>query len=243
MNYGLQLYSVRDVAEKDIELAMKETAAMGYSFVEFAGFQGKTPEEIKSYLDKYSLGVSGTHTGIDQLTDEKFDETVRAHKVIGCENIIIPGADLSTKEKVDAFIDRVNVLIPRLAKEGIKLHFHNHSSEWLPNEDGVVAEYEFFNRTELGLEIATYWAFNAGKDALQVLDEFKGRVSVIHLKDGLKGGKGLSLGQGEARAAQVRKKAIEMGLTIVVESEGLDPTGLEEVRRWIDFLKEEDKKG
>ena len=39
------------------------------------------------------------------------------------------------------------------------------------------------------------------------------------------------------------KKALEMGLTIVVESEGLDPTGLEEVKRCIEFLKEEDKKG
>ncbi|MBQ8783162.1 MAG: sugar phosphate isomerase/epimerase [Clostridia bacterium] len=242
MKYGLQLYSVRDVAEKDIELAMKETAAMGYSFVEFAGFQGKTAEEIKELLDKYNLGVSGTHTGVDQLSDENFDETVKAHKTIGCENIIIPGTDLSTKENVDKFIDRVNELIPRLEKEGLKLHYHNHSSEFLPNEDGVVAEYELFNRTNVGLEIDCYWAFNAGKDALQVLDEFKGRVSVIHLKDGVKGGKGLSLGQGDAKAAEVRKKAIEMGLTIVVESEGLDPTGLEEVKRCIDFLKEEDKK-
>lgn len=240
MKYGLQLYSVRDVAEKDIELAMKEISAMGYSFVEFAGFQGKTPEEIKSYLDKYNLGVSGTHTGVDQLSDENFDETVRAHKVIGCENIIIPGTDLSTKENVDKFIDRVNVLIPRLAKEGLKLHYHNHSSEFMPNEDGVVAEYELFNRTEIGLEIDTYWAFNAGKDALQVLDEFGDRVSVIHLKDGLKGGKGLSLGQGDARAAEVRKKAIATGRTIVVESEGLDPTGLDEVKRCIEFLTEED---
>lgn len=242
MKYGLQLYSVRDVAEKDIELAMKETAAMGYSFVEFAGFQGKTAEEIKEFLEKYNLGVSGTHTGVDQLSDENFDETVKAHKTIGCENIIIPGTDLSTKENVDKFIDRVNELIPRLEKEGLKLHYHNHSSEFLPNEDGVVAEYELFNRTNIGLEIDCYWAFNAGKDALQVLDEFKGRVSVIHLKDGVKGGKGLSLGQGDAKAAEVRKKAIEMGLTIVVESEGLDPTGLEEVKRCIDFLKEEDKK-
>ncbi len=242
MKYGLQLYSVRDVAEKDIEFAMKETAAMGYSFVEFAGFQGKTPEEIKSYLDKYNLGVSGTHTGVDQLSDENFDETVRAHKVIGCDNIIIPGTDLSTKENVDKFIDRVNELIPRLEKEGMKLHYHNHSSEFLPNEDGVVAEYELFSRTKIGLEIDCYWAFNAGKDALQVLDEFGDRVSVIHLKDGLKGGKGLSLGQGEARAAEVRAKAIATGRTIVVESEGLDPTGLEEVKRCIDFLKAEDTK-
>ncbi len=240
MNYGLQLYSVRDVAEKDIELAMKEVSQMGYSFVEFAGFQGKTPEEIKELLVKYNLGVSGTHTGVDQLTDENFDETVRAHKVIGCENIIIPGTDLSTKEAVDSFIDRVNVLIPRLKEQGLRLHYHNHSKEFEPNEDGVIPEYELFNRTDIGLEIDTYWAFNAGKDPLQVLDEFKGRVSVIHLKDGVKGGKGLSLGQGDANASAVRKKAIEQGLAIVVESEGLDPNGIEEVRRCIEFLKNEE---
>ena len=40
--------------------------------------------------------------------------------------------------------------------------------------------------------------------------------------------------------AQVRKAAIELGLDMVVESEGLEPTGLEEVRRCIDYLKEQD---
>ena len=242
MKYGLQLYSVRDVAEKDIELAMRETAQMGYAFVEFAGFQGKTPEEIKALLDKYNLTASGTHTGVDQLSDEKFDETVAAHKTIGCDNIIIPGTDISTKENVDAFIERVNVLVPRLKKEGIKLHYHNHSSEFEPNKDGVVAEYELYNRTDIGLEIDTYWAWNAGKDPIAVLNDMKERISVIHLKDGIKGGKGRSLGQGEVDVAKVRKAAIDLGFTIVVESETLDPTGLEEVKRCIDFLKAEDAK-
>ena len=49
-----------------------------------------------------------------------------------------------------------------------------------------------------------------------------------------------SLGQGIAPVAAVRKAAIELGLTMVVESEGLEPTGLEEVRRCIDYLKEQD---
>ena len=41
---------------------------------------------------------------------------------------------------------------------------------------------------------------------------------------------------------EVRQKAMKMGLTVVVESEGLDPTGLEEVKRCIDFLKALDAK-
>ena len=55
MKYGLQLFSVRDVTEKDLEGALKAVAEMGYSFVEFAGFFGHSAEEVKGWLDKYGL--------------------------------------------------------------------------------------------------------------------------------------------------------------------------------------------
>ena len=80
--------------------------------------------------------------------------------------------------------------------------------------------------------------FNAGIDPLAVLRRLGARVDLIHLKDGLKGGIGKSLGQGEAPVLAVRNAALAMGLPMVVESEGLDPTGLEEVKRCIEFLKE-----
>ena len=44
-----------------------------------------------------------------------------------------------------------------------------------------------------------------------------------------------------SRILDIRKKAIEMGVSMVIESEGLDPTGLEEVKRCIDFLKAVDE--
>lgn len=242
MNYGLQLYSVRDTAEKDMELALKEVAAMGYSFVEFAGFQGKTPEEIKALLQKYNLTAVGTHTGLDQLTDEKYDETVAAHKTIGCDSIVIPYVDLSTKERIDAVVDRVNYLIPKLKEDGISLHYHNHDHEFKANKDGLTPEYELLNRTDILLEVDTYWVFNAGGDAVKFINEHKDRIRLIHLKDGIKNGEGCSLGLGEAKAAEVRKAALELGLKIIVESESLNPTGLEEVSRCADFLKAEDEK-
>ena len=41
MEYGLQLYSVRDITQKGLQNAMQKVADLGYSFVEFAGFFGK----------------------------------------------------------------------------------------------------------------------------------------------------------------------------------------------------------
>ena len=45
-------------------------------------------------------------------------------------------------------------------------------------------------------------------------------------------------GEGEAPVAAVRKKALEMGVTIVVESETLSPTGPEEVTRCFRYLEQ-----
>lgn len=242
MEYGLQLFSVRDKTEEDMEGALREVAAMGYRMVEFAGFKGNPAEKTREWLKQYGLKASGTHTGLAALTDDVLEETIAYHKAIECENIIIPYEKFATKADIDQFVDRVNVLIPRLKAEGIQLHYHNHDHEFRPNEDGLIPEEEIMKRTELLLEVDTYWVYAAGKDPVSFLKEHKDRIQVIHLKDGLGGKEGTSLGLGKAPVKEVRKTAIELGMTIVVESEGLDPTGLEEVKRCIDFLKEEDGK-
>ena len=42
---GLQLYSVRNKMEADIEKTLKAVKDMGYDYVELGGYYGKTPEE------------------------------------------------------------------------------------------------------------------------------------------------------------------------------------------------------
>ena len=81
--YGLQLYSVRDITEKDLRSALKEVAALGYKYVEFAGFFENPADKVKSWLDEYGLVVSGTHTCIDGIADDKIDETIAYHQALG----------------------------------------------------------------------------------------------------------------------------------------------------------------
>ena len=49
--YGLQMYSLRDVTEKDLRGSLKTVADMGYQYVEFAGFFGHEAEDVKQWLD------------------------------------------------------------------------------------------------------------------------------------------------------------------------------------------------
>jgi sugar phosphate isomerase/epimerase len=241
MKYGIQMYSLRDITPEDLDGALKAVADMGYSMVEFAGFFGHSAEDVKAMLDKYGLVCSGTHSGLYDLLND-FEGTVKYHKTIGNKNYIIPGHDLSTKEKLDTFIAQVNEIAPKLRAEGIELGYHNHSHEFFDMPEGYQIHRELEARADLFFEIDTYWAYVGKQDPIATLERLKDRVPVIHLKDGDADGHGCSLGQGTAPVAAVRKKAIELGMQIVVESEGLDPTGREEVQRCIDFLHAEDAK-
>ena len=240
MDYGLQLYSVRDVTGTDLEGTLKKVAEIGYRYVEFAGFFGHSAEQVKAMLDNYGLIVSGTYSGFDDL-DKDFAGTVKYHHAIGNTNYIVPGAPWGTTAELNETIEKMNKYKPMLAAEGIRLAYHNHDGEFKPNLDGQIAHEEMERRTDIDFQIDTFWAFVAGRDPIEVITRLKDRVHVIHLKDGLRNGQGFALGEGEAPVAAVREKAIELGMHMVVESETLQPDGISEATRCINYLKSLEK--
>lgn len=237
-HYGIQLYSVRDITEKDLKGALEKVASLGYKNMEFAGFFGNSSEAVKGWLDACGLSASGTHTPLSAL-DNDFEGTVKYHKEIGCFDLIIPGAPTKTRAEVDELVEKMNKYNELLKKEGIRLHYHNHAREFMPNDDGVIANEELLKRTDILFEIDTYWVYVAKRNPIEVLDEFGKRVKFIHLKDGSPDGKGTALGEGTAPVKAVLKKALIEGYSVIVESEGLDPTGIEEVGRCMEFLKKQ----
>lgn len=247
MKYGLQLYSVRDVAKEHFEDTLKLVAEDGYALVESAGFFGRTAEEVGKALDELNLTLCSTHTGFEALRDH-FEEQIAFHKAVGCKNIIIPRGLTKTKAELDTFVDWINEHQPLIEKEGLSLHYHNHSEEFLPNEDGEIAFYELEKRTNILFEVDTFWAYNAGADVFSVLETYKDRIRFIHLKDGIPADRtipeshavGKTLGDGKAPVRDVRKLALKLGFTMIVESETLNPSGPVEASRCIEFLKKLD---
>lgn len=250
VEYGLQMYSIRDLAKENLREALKKVAELGYKYIEFAGFFGNTAEDVKSWLDEYGLICSGTHTNIAELAPEKIEKTIEFHKTIGCENIIVPGMRFSNSDAVDLQIARLNYADKVLKENGLRLGYHNHSREFLPNRSGQIVEEEILGRTNIEIEVDTFWAYNSGIDAMAFLEANKDRISVIHLKDGIvataenhnydnahSGVSGKALGEGQAPVKDFRAWAMQNNVRMVVESEGLDPTGAEEVGRCIRFLR------
>ena len=236
-DYSIQLYSVRDAMKEDMAAALKRIAELGYTAVEFAGFFGKSAEEVRAMLDEYGLRISGTHSPFTDLRPSVIMDTVKYHKAIGNTDYIIPGADLSTLEKLEDFVNVVNYAQPILAAEGIRLGYHNHSHEFVVQPYGSTIHAQIEERTNVHFEIDTFWTFNAGLDSLAVLERLSHRIHVIHLKDGRKGGYGIPLGQGDAPVADVVKYAEKKGWQMVVESETLTPSGMAEATACMEYLK------
>lgn len=258
MEYGIQLYSVRDAFAADMEGTLKMLREIGYESVEFAGFQGRSALEIKEMLSRTGLRVSGTHTPLCEVV-ESFDETVAYHRIIGNTNIIIPMEDLDSMDKINAFIETVNEYQPRLEAIGIRMGYHNHLHEFFPNRDGSMIYEEIVRRTRLLLELDVGWAYSAGEDVLSMLDRLGERVSAVHIRDSfpskLKRGEplgpinavyesvfawgiGKPLGLAAAPVREVYRVARRRGITLIVESESQNPDGLTEAQLCMDFLRQ-----
>ena len=52
---ALQVYSVRDYAERDLKKYFTEDQKMGYDGVEFAGLYGHTASEVKQMVEEIGL--------------------------------------------------------------------------------------------------------------------------------------------------------------------------------------------
>ena len=250
MNYGIQLYSIKDVASVDLHEALRTVASLGYTSVEFAGFFNNSADDVKAWLDELGLTVTSTHTGLAALTPENIAATAEYHKAIGCDYIIVPHANWSTEENLEANIAAMNYAYDYLKERGISLAFHNHSVELLPHPYGKVPMDEIIKRTSLELEPDVFFFSNSDVDAIAFLEKYSDRIKFIHLKDGTypsdiernwqnphEGIMGTILGQGYVPIADIARWGTAHGKELVVEVECKYSTGPIVTKGCIEYLK------
>lgn len=235
MKFGLQLYSVKSFMQNSVKDTLKAVAEMGYTVVEPAGFFDTPAEDFKAWCDELGLATNSVHWGVNFLRDENIADSIAYLKTIGCKRFIIPGAPYSTKEDLDATIDLINKCEPILAKEGIELMYHNHSGEFVPNKDGIIAHLEMQKRTNIKFQIDVYWAYRAGLNPIYVLEQLKDRIAVVHLKDGTME-HGTPLGLGTTPIKEVVDWALANGVDMVVENEPDALVEMSEAKICADYL-------
>ncbi len=182
---GLQLYSVRDEMEKDMDATLKAVKEMGYDYVEFAGYYGKTAEEVKALLDKYELTAISVHQAID-LFEKEGKAAVDYLNTIGVEYSAIPWYDKNELyNNWDETVKKFAEVSKLLKAGGIQLMYHNHDFEFVKIDGEYVLDklYRTLDAETLMPEIDTCWVHYAGVDPSEYVRKYAGRIKVLHLKD------------------------------------------------------------
>ena len=240
---ALQLYSLREDSAKDFPAVLKAVAEMGYDGVEFAGYHDFSAKELKKMLDDLGLKVAGTHTGLDTLLGDEFEKTVEFNKVIGNKFLIVPGLDEQYTANVDTWIktaDIFNEIAAKLAPLGMVTGYHNHWSEFAP-ENGRIPWDEFFSHTNDGvvMQLDTGNAKHGDADPSHYLRKFAGRATCVHLKPFKEGDETVVIGKDELDWEEILGLCETVGGTewYIVEQESYPTTPLETVKIDLDALR------
>ncbi len=237
---ALQVYSVRDDAKADLRGVLEQVAAWGFDGVEFAGFYGHEAQQVKAWLDAFGLKCPSTHTGIDQLSDEKFDATVAYHKAIGCDTILVPWIPAEKRNTLDACkatAEQFTTLIAKLRDHGMRTGFHVHGEDVVPLSppagDGrsLWDLFAAFTPDDFILQYDTANGMGGGTDPVATIRKHPGRSVLLHLKEfgdgtgtlaGHAGHGKAAIGDGDVDWPGVFKAAEEVGGTAwyIVEQEG-----------------------
>ena len=184
---GLQLYTVRDQMKADFDGTIAKVASIGYKEVEFAGYFGRTPEQVRAVIDRNGLTSPSCHVEYAVLSD-KWPSVIESSKVIGQSYIVCPWIPEEIRKQPDGWkraIDTFNHAGEISKKSGIQFAYHNHWFEFLPVNGKLPYDMllEQCDPDLVKMELDLCWITVAGADPLTYFNRYPGRFPLVHVKD------------------------------------------------------------
>jgi sugar phosphate isomerase/epimerase len=186
---GIQLYTVRNAFNADPVATVTNIAKIGYKEVEFAGYGGKSPVEIRDLLKANGLTSPSTHIGMGPIQANP-QKTFEDSKTIGHQWVTVPSLPGGPKATVDDW-KRIAAQFNTAAKQakdaGLRFAFHNHNAEFRKIGDEVPLEI-LLKETDPALvdyEMDIHWVVVGGGNPIDLLTRYPKRFKMLHAKDAL----------------------------------------------------------
>ncbi|MBV8503528.1 MAG: sugar phosphate isomerase/epimerase [Paucibacter sp.] len=183
---GVQLYTVRTGMEKDFRGTLAAVARLGYQEVEFAGYFGQKPADIKALLRDLNLTAPSAHVG-DSVLGPEAARVIDEALTIGHHYLVVPWTPQEQWRDLDAWKRRAeafNRAGETCRNAGLQLCYHNHHFEFA-TVNGQQPYELLLTRCDPALvqmELDLYWAAVAGQDPLALMRRYPGRFPMVHLK-------------------------------------------------------------
>lgn len=221
---GLQLYTVRTQAEKDLPKTLGEVRQAGY-------------DEVELYWDVYShpaaeltrmLKDAGLKAPSGHFNYEGIESKIDYAKQLGLQYVICPMLPPTMWNSADDFkkaAENFNKIGEEVKKAGMTFGFHNHNYEFrrFGNQTGLEILMGNSDPKLVKLEMDCYWVTQAGSDPVGLMNKYGQRVRMLHLKDRKAGfppsqtlnaaaGHFAEFGTGSIKWAPILAKAKQLGV-------------------------------
>lgn len=200
---GLQLYTVRSLMAEDVAGTLDAVAAIGYHEVEFAGYFGHTPAEVRGWLDAAGLSSPAAHVGMEEFTGAGLEAAIENASTLGQQWLVLPWIPeaIRTADGYRALADMLNAAGETAAQVNLRVAYHNHAFEFDTVDDdgttGFSLLLEHLDPALADLEIDFHWSAAAGVDSVALLRDNPGRFPLCHVKDLTADGRMADVGAGE----------------------------------------------
>ncbi len=184
-NVGAQLYTVRNTltTNEEIQRTLQAIKEIGYDSVQLFG-PVELIENCARYAEETGLGIVGVLADINICEEQER----KLFEICGQYNISDIGVSSRFSEcrDAEAYIRRINAFASRAKNAGFTFSYHNHGHEFIKLDCGETAMALFlkgFDAETVDFMPDTYWLHDGAYDVRYFLEQTKGRVKILHLKD------------------------------------------------------------
>jgi sugar phosphate isomerase/epimerase len=198
---GFQVYTIRKLIPDQARDALQRLAQIGYREIEAIRDSNHVVlplckefgiQAVSSHYDTPLVtgnwdawkGAFPQGKPADLTWDKAVDDAARA----GFKYMVIAYLMPAERGSLDTFrryADQFNHAAAATQKAGMQFCYHHHAFEFGPKEGSRAIDI-FLERLDPKLvkfEMDAFWVSVAGQDPVQLLEKWKGRVALIHLKD------------------------------------------------------------
>ncbi len=155
----------------------QKAKSLGYDFVELlpSDLENDT-EDIRKWLAETGLTVSSIHA-------EPTEDVVKKMAELGAQAVIWAGTPFNSTEEAIEVAQQLDAMAEMAAPYGIKIGYHNHSSEFFVDQGKPILETVIENSSKCFFQLDCGWAMNAGTWPPSFIRRYKNRFIAIHVKE------------------------------------------------------------
>ena len=167
--------------------SLARLAKMGYDGVEFAGYKGWMPVELRKLLDDLGMVCVGSHFSPQEVF-ENTNWAVDAALALGMRSMGVPGLDAPAgeynSEAVDRYIPVVGRVIETARRQGLRVYMHVGPEFYDTNSAGECFVDEILRKApDLDIQVDTIWCLLGCQDPVAYIEKYAGRETLLHYKD------------------------------------------------------------